>query len=114
MLFRSRIVDTGFDFTSLNALDTDAAIETLAQFPGVGPKIANCVLLFGCGRLNSIPVDVWIARGLREIYFRGRDVPLPKLQRFAEKRFGPYAGYAQQYLFHHLRSKKSSRGLKSP
>ena len=86
-------------------LDRTAGLEALTGLRGVGTKVANCVLLFGYEHLDAFPIDVWIERVLRERYFQAEpDVPLAKLQRFAESHFGPYGGYAQQYLFHHARA----------
>jgi N-glycosylase/DNA lyase len=87
----------------LGALDCEAARAELLRLPGVGRKIADCVLLFAFGFQDAFPVDVWVMRALRRQYFRGRSVKARRLQRFAATHFGPYAGYAQQYLFHHAR-----------
>jgi N-glycosylase/DNA lyase len=88
---------------TLASLPTAEAREILCRFPGVGEKIANCVLLFAYERMDAVPIDVWIGRVLRETYFPSD----PKIgaARLAEfcGHFGPYAGYAQQYLFHHWR-----------
>ena len=84
--------------------DDEAALADLCKLPGVGEKVANCVLLFAYGRLRAFPIDVWIERVLREMYFKGkRKVTVEKLKRFSSEYFGPYGGYAQQYLFHHAR-----------
>jgi N-glycosylase/DNA lyase len=85
-------------------LSTPAARERLTELPGVGPKIANCVLLFAYGRQDAFPVDVWVLRALRELYFQRRRPKARTLQRFTETHFGPNAGYAQQYLFHYIRN----------
>lgn len=84
---------------------TDARAELL-KLPGVGEKIADCVLLFGYGFPTAFPVDVWVARALSRFYFRGRRIRLARLRSFAAKHFGPNAGYAQQYLFHHIRTQR--------
>lgn len=74
------------------------ARERLCCLPGVGEKVADCVLLFGAGRLEAFPVDVWIARTLAERYDL-RDWKLPALAQFGRAHFGPAAGFAQQFLF---------------
>ena len=76
------------------------------RLPGVGPKIANCVLLFAGGFQSAFPVDVWIMKALRELYFPRRRVGEKRIHQFAATHFGPHAGYAQQYLFHYMRTKK--------
>ena len=76
----------------------------LCASPGVGAKIANCVMLFGYERLRAFPIDVWIARVLRERYFpRQKKITPQRLREFSETYFGEHGGYAQQYLFHHAR-----------
>jgi N-glycosylase/DNA lyase len=83
--------------------DAEARAE-LCRLPGVGEKVANCTLLFGFNRLKAFPIDVWIERVLRQLYFqRKRKVTTRRLREFSETYFGKYGGYAQQYLFHHAR-----------
>jgi N-glycosylase/DNA lyase len=75
------------------------------QLPGVGRKIADCVLLFAYGFPEVFPVDVWVTKALRRLYFPRRRPKLKQLRRFSETHFGAHAGYAQQYLFHYVRTK---------
>jgi N-glycosylase/DNA lyase len=78
--------------------------ERLCALPGVGAKIANCVMLFAYERLRAFPIDVWIERVLRERYFpRQKKIAAQRLREFSETYFGEHGGYAQQYLFHHAR-----------
>ena len=81
------------------------SLEALIKFPGVGDKVANCVLLFSMDKLDAFPVDVWIKRVLRESYLTDSKVKTPdsKLREWAQFKFGTYAGYANQYLFHKRR-----------
>ena len=85
--------------------DNDELSTELCRFHGVGEKIAACVMLFGFGKLDAFPVDVWIERTLREHYGAsiGEKASLQRLREFARAHFGPYGGYAQQFLFHHAR-----------
>jgi N-glycosylase/DNA lyase len=83
----------------LAALDDEAARAELTAIPGVGPKVADCVLLYAFGRMRAFPIDVWVRRALVRLYFGGRRTPDRRLQEFAARRFGPWAGYAQQMLF---------------
>lgn len=101
-----RIAEGRLDLQAVRRMDLDEARAALTSAPGVGPKIADCALLFGWGFEAAFPVDVWVARVLRRFYFKGRDVPMEELRRFARSHFGPRAGYAQQYLFHHIRNLK--------
>ncbi|MEY2492111.1 MAG: N-glycosylase/DNA lyase [Verrucomicrobiota bacterium] len=86
----------------------DSALRTqLCQLPGVGAKVANCVMLFAYERVAAFPIDVWIERVLRQQYFAGKKKVTSKtMAEFAESYFGPHGGYAQQYLFHHARMAK--------
>jgi N-glycosylase/DNA lyase len=82
-------------------------IDRLCDLPGVGAKVANCVMLFAYERLRAFPIDVWIERVLREQYFaRQRKPTSAKLRAFTADYFGEHGGYAQQYLFHHARTTK--------
>ena len=98
------LADHLVNLDDLKKLSTDESRRVLCEFPGVGDKIANCVLLFAFGRLEVMPIDVWIARVLREKYLpRTSKVRAVEVTEFCRQYFGPYAGYAQQYLFHHWR-----------
>ena len=106
LLGAARMVAKGeVDLEAIRSLPDEAALNELCRLPGVGPKVANCVLLFAYERVRAFPIDVWIERVLRETYFkRKRNVTAKRLREFTESYFGPYGGYAQQYLFHHARS----------
>jgi N-glycosylase/DNA lyase len=73
------------------------------DLPGVGRKVADCVLLFAYGFQDAFPVDVWVMKALRRLYFPRRRVAPKRLQRFTATYFGSHSGYAQQYLFHYMR-----------
>ena len=92
------------ELTDLAGLTTDDARAGLMRFPGVGRKIADCVLLFAYGRQDAFPVDVWVLKALRTLYFPKRQPTSKRLMHFAATYFGPNAGYAQQYLFHYVRT----------
>ena len=102
------IAEGRFDCERLRGLPLGAARAELVGLPGVGPKIADCVLLFAYGFPTAFPVDVWMLKVLRQFYFRRRRISPARFQETAEKHFGPHAGYAQQYLFHWIRLQKVS------
>jgi N-glycosylase/DNA lyase len=86
--------------------------KNLYHLPGVGPKIANCVMLFAYERLRAFPIDVWIERVLRQRYFpRRKKMTAQRLREFSETYFGEHGGYAQQYLFHHARTRLGKTGF---
>ena len=94
------------DLRNLRQSSCEEARIELLKFPGIGRKIADCVLLFAYGFQEAFPVDVWVMKALRQLYFPKRKVNLKRLQKFSQSHFGPNAGYAQQYLFHHMRTGK--------
>ena len=109
----ARLVSSGqADLEAWSALSDAELRKQLCALPGVGPKIANCVMLFAYERLRAFPIDVWIERVLRQHYFsRRKKMTAQRLREFSETYFGEHGGYAQQYLFHHARV--SSRRNKS-
>ncbi len=102
------------DLNSLHRLTCAEARAPLLTFPGVGPKIADCVLLFAYGFPKAFPVDVWVMKALRQLYFPRRHASMKRLQRFAATYFGPQAGYAQQYLFHYMRVMENRAARTTP
>ncbi|MBC8586363.1 DNA-3-methyladenine glycosylase family protein [Youxingia wuxianensis] len=81
------------DLESLKVLPLPQAREVLTAITGVGNKVADCALLYGCGRIECFPVDVWIKRAMERLFPKG----LPKYML-------PWAGIAQQYIFHYVRT----------
>ena len=110
LLATARLVASGeVNLENWSKLSDVELREKLCELPGVGAKVANCVMLFAYERLGAFPIDVWIERVLKEKYFpRKRKVTPQRLRALSESYFGPHGGYAQQYLFHHAR-KTSSR-----
>ncbi len=100
-----KVAGGGLALEGLRNLAVAEAREALVEVPGVGRKIADCVLLFAYGFPTAFPVDVWVMRALQQLYFPRRRVSLRDMQQFAAEHFGPNAGYAQQYLFHYARTK---------
>ncbi|HEY9509990.1 MAG TPA: DNA glycosylase [Verrucomicrobiae bacterium] len=107
LLKTARTIASGkLDLERLREVPVEIARSELMQLPGVGKKIADCVLLFAYGFPTAFPVDVWVMKALRELYFPKRRPSSKRLHRFSEMHFGPNAGYAQQYLFHYMRTKR--------
>ncbi len=106
LLGTARMIARGeVDLAKLHGSSVEDARAELLKFPGVGRKIADCVLLFAYGFQSAFPVDVWIMKALQQLYFPKRRAHLKRLQKFSQTHFGPNAGYAQQYLFHYMRMK---------
>ena len=88
------------EFAALTTADLLAELQSL---PGVGPKVAACVALFGFGRLESFPVDTWVVQALADAYGLPGWKPA-QLEQFGKAHFGEAAGLAQQYLFSAIRN----------
>ncbi len=88
-----RVAANETELERISELPTSDARKELLSFEGVGNKVADCTLLFGMGKLDAFPVDVWMKRALSEFF----DNKTPD--------FGAYAGIAQQYIFHYIRNK---------
>ena len=96
-----RTADGKFNPCELKNKETAEIRHELLRIHGVGPKVADCVLLLGFGRIEVCPVDVWIKRAMAEFYPKG----------FPDKLL-PYAGIAQQFLFHYVRNRIRPEGHK--
>jgi len=116
VLETAKIVENGdFDLEALRRMDYEKAKYELLSLPGVGNKVADCILLFSLEKLEAFPVDVWIKRIVLEFYSKSFSLEFVekvseknslaaneylKISEFGRKYFGTYAGYAQEYLFH--------------
>lgn len=92
----SRKVASGeVNLSSLKDLSYEDAVNELLKIKGVGPKVADCALLFSCRHIEALPKDVWIKRALQQLF--GGELPEIAL---------PYAGIVQQYIFFYARETK--------
>lgn len=87
-----------------NEKDVNVLRENLLEFPGVGPKVADCIMLFSTlKRLEVFPIDVWVRRVMNELYIKNEDetkVNKREIENLAKEKYGNLAGIAQQYLFY--------------
>ena len=83
-----------------NEKNVDILKEELLKVPGVGPKVADCIMLFSLKKYQVFPVDVWVRRVISELYFENEEQKPKTIQEFAKKQYGELAGLAQQYLFY--------------
>ncbi|MBR2968382.1 MAG: DNA-3-methyladenine glycosylase 2 family protein [Clostridia bacterium] len=97
----------GFDINFAKSLSTPELKRELVKLKGVGPKVADCVALFGFGRADSFPVDTWIEKIYRED-FNGKLSDRRAITEFFTDAFGENSGYFQQYMFHYKRNVLSS------
>ncbi len=97
---------SSFEPKRLYHMNYDDAKDSLMELSGIGDKVADCVLLFGYGKLEAFPIDVWIKRVVERAYFNGRKRSIRQIHDFSLERWGKYRGYAQQYLFHYARTSR--------
>jgi N-glycosylase/DNA lyase len=116
-----KIREEKINLDSLKALPYLEARKRLLEFPGVGLKVADCILLFSLEKLEAFPVDVWVKRVILNHYANQLPTDLvkklqshdsltngeyEKISTFARAYFGRYAGYAQEYLYHYERTQR--------
>ena len=97
------------DLYKLKNLPTDMARRELMLLPGVGPKVSDCILLFGLSKYDVFPVDVWVQRVMHEFYLDKEVKDLKKIREYGIDLFKDKAGIAQQYLFYYAREKGIGR-----
>jgi N-glycosylase/DNA lyase len=102
--------DGGKTLYGLDKASAEEAYEYLLSLSGVGPKVANCIMLFSMGKYESFPLDVWIKRVMHQVYHI-EEGNVKKMQEYASSHFGAYGGIAQQYLFYYAReiSRKNNK-----
>jgi N-glycosylase/DNA lyase len=107
----AKMVESGeVSFKRLKDMSYMEALRLLLKCPGVGNKVADCVLLFSAGKTEAFPIDVWIKRAMGRLYgLDGKNEA--EIRRFAQERFGSLAGFAQQYLFYREISKFQIRPI---
>lgn len=113
------ICEASFGFKRLKKISYERAKGELLRFPGVGCKVADCVLLFSLEKFEAFPVDVWIRRAILKFYahhfpedflarLSRKESLTPSIYKelnlFGRKYFGDYAGYAQEYLYHYVKT----------
>lgn len=96
--------------SDIQRMKTDDAAKELMKLKGIGPKVADCIMLFSMGKYDAFPVDVWVKRVMQYLYL-APDVSLKKIRDFARDKFGDIAGFAQEYLFYYARTFKKKEGL---
>lgn len=105
-----RIVNAAKDYLNnpekySRTLSDEILGENLLELDGVGPKVRDCILLFGYDREKTFPVDVWVKRLMEYLYIK-ESIPNKKILEYGIKLFGDLRGYAQQYLFYYARENK--------
>jgi len=88
---------------NIQELSYEEAFKNIMELEGVGPKVADCILLYGYNKHDAYPVDVWINRITSYLYFPNQKVTNKQIMNFAQEKFGEYSGYIQLYLFNFAR-----------
>lgn len=96
------IIEGTIDLAYIKSLNDDECHKELQKISGVGPKVADCIMLFSMDKYTAFPVDVWVKRAMQHFYL-APDVSLKKIRDFAREKFDPFCGFAQQYLFYYAR-----------
>lgn len=99
----SELFTLEMNLSEISKMSYDEAFETILEVPGVGPKVADCILLYGFNFREAFPSDVWIKRIVSYLYFDGKDISVSKVRDFGMEEFGENAGYVQLYMFHYAR-----------
>lgn len=99
----ARMIQSEIDLVKLARMNYEKAFDTIIELPGVGPKVADCILLYGFGRGQAFPVDVWIKRIIEKLYFPKEELKPQEVREFGMEHYGKWAGYVQLYLFHYAR-----------
>ena len=97
-----RVISENEDVYDYENLATEDCRKKLMEFNGVGPKVCDCIALFGMQKYDTFPVDVWVKRVMQEFYVED-DMSLPKIRKYAIDKFEDLSGFAQQYLFYYAR-----------
>ncbi len=99
-----RINEGNINLEELKKLDTPKLKKELLGIMGVGPKVADCIMLFSCGRQEIFPIDVWVERIMKRLYFNNDEKTTKKqIAEYADKHFGCDGGIIQQHLFYNVR-----------
>ena len=104
-----QVAEGALDLEEVRRLPYWEARARLTELHGIGPKIADCVLVFSLDKLEAFPIDRWVSRAVQEWYLNGGKMSYDDIVHWAHGYFGKYAGYAQQYLFHGGRLGKVGR-----
>ncbi len=98
--------DKRFSIEYLKNVSSIDAKKVLMEIDGVGNKVSDCILLFGLGKYDCFPVDVWMKRIMEYCYFNNSPQTIDTISQFAKEHFGANSGFAQQYLFYYARENK--------
>ncbi len=100
-----QFLNDNISYKELSNKSTEELRNTLLKFKGIGPKVADCILLFSCTRGEVFPIDVWVERIMTSLYFKEQKDNIKKkdIIQYADNEFKEYSGIIQQHLFYNVR-----------
>ncbi|MBF7096617.1 DNA-3-methyladenine glycosylase family protein [Alkalibacter mobilis] len=104
-----KVNDGVVNISKIREMSYEEGVKELLKIKGVGPKVADCVLLYSGGKHESYPVDVWVKRVTEALYIKKETKPAD-IKKFADEMWGGDAGFAQQYLFYYARENQLEAG----
>jgi N-glycosylase/DNA lyase len=118
--YRARYIVEASKLVCTNRLDLEAlrnetyerSRKKLIEVIGIGPKVADCFILYGLGKTEAAPVDIWIHKIVKDLFFDESEISKDEVGEFLRCRYGHWAGYAQLYLYYYAR-KKWNKGKRS-
>lgn len=97
-------ISSGWSYSRIRRKSYEQAKKQLMKLPGVGEKVADCIMLFSLGFTEAFPVDTWIGKAMKQEHAECRAMSAKKTAEYGRKLFGKNAGYAQQFIYHYARS----------
>ena len=95
-------VHSNFDINKIDAMSSEDSLEYLKNNPGIGDKVASCILLFGFHRFDVFPIDTWVKKYMKEEY---NITDVKKIKQFTKDKYKEYSGLVIQYMFNYKRNK---------
>ncbi len=102
VLFVKKLINEDINLNIIYDMNINDAKKFLLDFMGIGPKVADCILLFGFGKKQVFPIDVWVKKIMERLYFK-KNVSIKEIEKYAKEHFFDYAGIIQQHLFYNVR-----------
>lgn len=99
----AKINNKEINLEEMYKMDTNSLKKELLSLMGVGPKVADCILLFACSRTEVFPIDTWVEKIMTKLYFDNKEATKKQIQEYATNNFKNDAGIIQQHLFYNIR-----------
>ena len=107
-ILANAILSGQLDINEIDTLDTDSARQYLLNFKGIGPKVADLILMYGFSKKDVFPTDIWARRTIGKVYFEGEEPSPKKIRNFVKEYFGEYASLINLMIFYFERRNKNN------